>query len=185
MPADIVHRGLTRIFSYCPLVLWINRSAGLKKYRVNELEIYIDGASQGNPGPAGIGIVITENGQVIHNISEPLGIQTNNYAEYMALIFGLQEAMKLGAAAIKVYTDSQLMCQQLNNKYKIKSPNLITLYRQAKHLLSAFKQVQIKFIPREKNRGADKLAKKATKKLLDTGQGGCSIPTCREESPNS
>ena len=127
------------------------------------MEIYIDGASKGNPGPAGIGVILTKNGQVIKNISTHLGIQTNNVAEYMALIFGLQEALVLRANTITIYTDSQLLYRQINREYKIKSPNLIGLYSQVKRLLSAFNCAEIKYIPRDKNRGADKLAKKATK----------------------
>jgi len=131
-----------------------------------ELEIYIDGASGGNPGPSGIGVIVTENGQVIKNISVHLGIQTNNVAEYMALIFGLQEALILRADAIKIYTDSQLLCRQINNEYKIKSPNLIGLYYQTQHLLSAFDSAEVKYISRDKNKGADKLAKKAIKSKI-------------------
>ena len=127
------------------------------------MEIYIDGASEGNPGPAGIGVILVQDGQVVKNISVYLGVQTNNVAEYMGLIFGLQEALILSANVVRIYTDSQLLCRQINNEYKIKSPNLIGLYSQVKHLLSAFDCAEIKHISREKNRGADKLAKKAIK----------------------
>jgi ribonuclease HI len=130
---------------------------------VGELEIYIDGASSGNPGPAGIGVIITKDGRIVKNLSVYLGIQTNNVAEYMSLIFGLQEALIFRADAVKIYTDSQLLCRQINNEYKIKSPNLIGLYSQVKHLLSGFNQAEIKYICRDKNRGADKLARKAVK----------------------
>jgi len=128
-----------------------------------ELKIYIDGASQGNPGPSGIGVIIIQDGQVIRNLSVYLGTKTNNAAEYMSLIFGLEEAIALQANVVEVYTDSQLLCRQVNNEYKIKSTNLIGLYSQAQHLLSAFDCAEVKHIPREENRGADKLAKKAAK----------------------
>jgi ribonuclease HI len=127
------------------------------------LEIYIDGSSQGNPGPAGIGVIVTQDGEIIKNLSVYLGIQTNNFAEYMALIFGLQEAFILRAKTVKVYTDSQLLFRQVNNEYKIKSPNLIGLHSQVRHLLSAFDSAKIEYISRDKNRGADKLARKATR----------------------
>lgn len=127
------------------------------------MEIYIDGSSQGNPGPAGIGVILTQNGRVIKNISVYLGIQTNNFAEYMALIFGLQEALIRRANIVEIYTDSQLLCRQINNEYKIKSPNLIGLYSQVRNLLPAFDCAQVKYISREKNREADKLARRATK----------------------
>ena len=125
------------------------------------MEIYIDGASSGNPGPAGVGAVILENKRVVKNISVHLGIQTNNVAEYMALIFALQEALIRRADTLKIYTDSELLCKQVNNEYKIKSPNLIGLYHQVKHLFSGFQNVEVKHIRREKNRQADRLAKRA------------------------
>ena len=132
------------------------------------MEIYIDGASQGNPGPAGIGVIFTQNGQIVKNISVYLGVQTNNVAEYMALIFGLQEALILRVNQVEIYTDSQLLCRQINKEYKIKSPNLIGLYHQAQHLLSAFTCSQVKYISRNKNQGADKLAKKAALRRQST-----------------
>jgi len=130
------------------------------------LDIYIDGASKNNPGPAGIGVVICRQGEVVKNISEYIGEATNNFAEYTALIYGLQEALVNKAEAVNIRSDSQLLCRQLNKEYKVKSPSIIGLYNQAVHLLSGFKQVSIKHIPREENRGADKLANEAVKKAL-------------------
>jgi ribonuclease HI len=135
----------------------------LSRVAAKELEIYIDGASQGNPGPSGIGVIITEDGEVVKNLSVYLGVQTNNVAEYMALIFGMQEALLRRANSLRIYTDSQLLCRQINNEYKIKSPNLIGLYYQIQHLKSGFERFEISYISRENNRGADKLAKKATR----------------------
>jgi ribonuclease HI len=129
-------------------------------------DIYIDGASKNNPGPAGIGVVICCEGQVVKNISEYIGEATNNFAEYTALIYGLREAMTNKAEAVNIKSDSQLLCRQLNREYKVKSQNIIGLYNQAVHLLSGFKQFSIKHIPREENRGADKLANEAVKKAL-------------------
>lgn len=131
---------------------------------MNELDIYIDGASKGNPGPSGIGVVICRNGQTIKNISTYIGKATNNIAEYTALIYALEEALILKADTLKINSDSELLCRQLNKDYKVKSPNIIGLYKQALHLMSAFKKVFIKNIPREDNSGADKLATQAVKK---------------------
>jgi len=133
---------------------------------MNELEIYIDGSSKGNPGPSGIGVVICKEGRTVSNISTYIGNATNNVAEYTALIFALQEALKLGADTLKINTDSQLLYNQLKRLYKVKSANIIGLFNQASHLLSAFKKVFIMNIPREENRGADKLATQAVKKQL-------------------
>lgn len=152
---------------------------------MNEYQIYIDGASQGNPGPAGIGVIITRGGQVVRNMSVYLGEQTNNFAEYSALIFGLQEALVLRAKRVKVFSDSELLCRQLKNKYKIKSKNLIGLFEQARHLLSAFEHFEIESISRQLNRGADKLAKAAIKQKhraqaphqINPGQAEAATPT--------
>jgi ribonuclease HI len=136
---------------------------------MKEVEIYIDGASKGNPGPSGIGVVICRNGETIKNISAYIGNSTNNVAEYMALIYALQEALILKAENLKINTDSQLLHRQLNRIYKVKNPNIIGLYNQAMHLISGFRQVLIEDIPRENNRGADKLATAAIKKQLKKG----------------
>lgn len=133
---------------------------------MKELEIYIDGASKGNPGLAGIGVIICQDGGVLKNISTFIGRATNNFAEYTALIYALQEALILKAESVKIYTDSQLLCRQIKKEYKVKNPNIIGLYNQALHLMSAFKLVLINHISRKDNPGADKLANKAIKEAL-------------------
>ncbi len=133
---------------------------------MSELEIYIDGASKGNPGPSGVGVVICKDGQVLKNISSYIGTATNNVAEYTALIYGLQEALVLKAESVKVNTDSQLLSHQINKLYKVRNPNILRLYNQALRLISAFKQVRVNNIVREDNVGADKLATQAIKKEL-------------------
>ena len=133
---------------------------------MRQVEIYIDGASKGNPGPSGIGAVICRDGQTIKNISSFIGNTTNNVAEYTALIYGLQEALILNAESIKINTDSQLLYRQINKIYKIKNPNILGLYNQVSHLISAFKKVSINYISRKFNRGADKLANQAIKQAI-------------------
>lgn len=133
---------------------------------MSELNIYIDGASKGNPGPGGIGIVICRNGTTIKNISSFIGNTTNNVAEYTALIYALEEAFILKAESIKINTDSQLLYRQLKKLYKVKSPNILGLYNRALRLLSAFKEVTFKNIPREENKGADRLATRAVKEQI-------------------
>lgn len=130
------------------------------------LDIHIDGASKGNPGPAGIGVVIAQDGQVVKNLSVFIGESTNNFAEYTALIHALEQALILKADAVKINSDSQLLCRQINKEYKIKSNNIIGLYNQAVHLISAFKKFSIQHIPREENTAADKLANLAVKQAL-------------------
>jgi len=138
---------------------------------MKEVEIYIDGASKGNPGPSGIGVVVCKDGSTIKNISDYIGHATNNVAEYTALIYGLQEAIMLRADTIKINTDSQLLYRQGNKIYKIKNPNIRGLYNQAAHLICSFKGFSINHIPRENNRGADKLANIAIKQALKNKQG--------------
>ena len=133
---------------------------------MKQVDIYVDGASKGNPGPSGIGVIICSDGEVIKNISSYIGRTTNNIAEYTALIYALQEAQLLKAESLCINTDSQLMHRQLKKEYKVKSENIINLYNQVLHLLSGFKKVHIKNIPREENKGADKLASKAIKEEL-------------------
>jgi len=130
------------------------------------IDVYIDGASKGNPGPAGVGVILCQGGVVLKNISNYIGNTTNNFAEYTALIFALQEALIIKADELNINTDSQLLCRQIKGEYKVKSPNIVGLYNQAKQLISAFKKVSINHIPREMNSGADKLATQAVRKAL-------------------
>jgi ribonuclease HI len=125
------------------------------------LEIYIDGASFGNPGPSGAGVVIRQNKRIKKTLSLHIGEATNNVAEYMALIFGLQEALILGAKNVILNTDSQLLVHQINGQYKIKSSNLKPLYQQSKYLLSHLNSVELKYISRQENKLADRLAREA------------------------
>ena len=136
---------------------------------MQELEIYIDGASKGNPGPAGIGVIIIDAGQVIRNISVYLGHATNNHAEYTALIHALQESLLLKAEKIVINTDSELVCRQINGIYKVRSAEIMALYLQAKRLIAAFKEVSVRHIPRENNKGADKLANQAVQQAKYAG----------------
>ncbi len=124
------------------------------------LEIYIDGASHGNPGPAGIGVIVCRGGEVIKNISESVGNTTNNIAEYKALLYALEEALIIKPESLTVYSDSQLLCRQIGGQYKVRDPEIAVLFRRAVQLISSLKSVKVIHIPREQNKGADKLADK-------------------------
>jgi ribonuclease HI len=130
------------------------------------LEIYVDGASKGNPGHSGVGIVIYRNGKVLKRISSYIGKTTNNIAEYTALIYALEEALLLKAGSLEINTDSQLMARQINRIYKVRHGGLIALYERAMHLLAGFEKTVVKYIPRENNACADKLATQAIKNRL-------------------
>lgn len=127
------------------------------------MDIYIDGSSIGNPGDSGIGVIFANEDVTLKNISKYIGKQTNNFAEYTALVFALQEALIMKAASIKIFSDSELLCKQLNGEYRVKSDNIKNLFEQAINLLKGFKNYNITHIPREQNRGADKLARLAIK----------------------
>lgn len=126
------------------------------------LHIFTDGASRGNPGQAAIGVVISEpSGALVEEISEAIGLATNNVAEYTALIRGLERALQLGAGAVQVFCDSELMVRQLRGVYKVRNEGLIPLYEKAKTLLSRFERASVTYVPRERNSRADELANRA------------------------
>jgi len=130
---------------------------------MNSLELFIDGACKGNPGPGGVGVVIRSKGKIIKEISRFIGETTNNIAEYSALIIGLQESLIMRAESVLVNTDSQLLHRQVIKVYKVKHPKIINLYNQAIHLAGGFKEFSIKHVPRTLNTEADKLAVLAIK----------------------
>ena len=121
--------------------------------------VHVDGAARGNPGPAGIGIVIAdETGNVVKEVGEPLGHTTNNVAEYKAMIRALEEARQLGCERITVYTDSELMAHQLNGRYMVKAEHLLPLFQRARGLLRLFTSATVTHVRREKNKRADALS---------------------------
>lgn len=127
--------------------------------------IYTDGGSRGNPGPAGIGAVITKNDDTLCEISEFLGSTTNNVAEYTALVKALEKALELGIKNAEVRMDSELIVRQMSGQYRVKNQALIPLFRKAKELVSRFKNCTIVHVRREFNKEADRLANQA----MDTG----------------
>jgi ribonuclease HI len=129
---------------------------------MNKLIIYTDGGARGNPGPAGIGVVIYDaNRQLIAEISEFLGVATNNQAEYQALIAAFKKAEALGGATLECYLDSELVVRQLNREYKVKNKDLASLFLTIHNLSLNFKKITYTHIPREENFVADQLANEA------------------------
>jgi len=137
---------------------------------MENLELFIDGASSGNPGPSGIGVVILRDGRTAKEMSRFIGPATNNIAEYTALIAALTECLKMRADHVLVNTDSQLLHRQLNGEYKVRQPHIAALYRQAVKLIACFKQVRIQHIRREFNKEADRLAVKAIRQATRNDQ---------------
>lgn len=124
--------------------------------------IYTDGASAGNPGKAGIGYLIYKKDTVIKKGGVFIGVQTNNFAEYMALIFSLTQVLAAGEKECRVFTDSQLVCEQIKGNYKVKNNNIYSLFILAKEIISNFSKFEIIYISREENKEADALARKAS-----------------------
>ena len=129
-----------------------------------EFVLYVDGAAKGNPGPAGIGVQIVLDGQVVQEACDPIGIATNNAAEYQALIKGLTLAQELEAKRIRVVSDSELMVNHLNGRYKVKSESLRPLYLEARRLLGQFSAFRIGHVDRSQNQEADRLANEGIQK---------------------
>lgn len=130
----------------------------------DNIRVYTDGGARGNPGPAGIGVVICDlEGNVLQEHGETIGETTNNVAEYTAVIVALEMAKNLGAKTIDHYVDSQLVANQLMGKFKIKTPHIKTLFQQVQERLKPFTQVKFTQVPRETEgiRAADKLVNRA------------------------
>jgi ribonuclease HI len=126
---------------------------------LNKLVIFTDGGARGNPGPAGIGAVaFGEDQKIMFEVSEYLGVATNNQAEYKAVIRALEEAKKQGASELDFYLDSELVVKQLNREYKVKNQDLAPLFVKVYNLTLGFKKVKFSHIRREQNEAADKLA---------------------------
>lgn len=129
---------------------------------MDKLIIFSDGGARGNPGPAGIGAIIyNEQKQVVAEVSNFLGVTTNNQAEYQALISALQKAASLGADEVACYLDSELVVRQLNREYKVKNKELAPLFLKVYNLSLGFKKISFHHIPREQNKEADRLANEA------------------------
>lgn len=124
--------------------------------------LYIDGACRGNPGPAGIGVLILDrNRKKIKELYRYIGEATNNIAEYNALIYGLEEAIGLGADEVVINLDSELVVKQLNGEYRVKDSDIRPLFEKALSILKDLADFEVRHIDRAKNREADRLANKS------------------------
>jgi ribonuclease HI len=124
--------------------------------------LYVDGASRGNPGPAGAGAVLFgPQGEKRAEDSRYLGETTNNVAEYQALLLGLELALKHGVKSLSIYADSQLMVRQLLGAYQVKKPHLIPLWQKARETLQKFDAYALSHLDRSLNYEADRLARQA------------------------
>jgi ribonuclease HI len=135
---------------------------------MSKVTAYTDGASRGNPGNAGIGILfVDEKGDIIKEICEYIGQTTNNIAEYTAMVTALKEAIEMNFEEIEIISDSELMVKQINGEYQVKNEGLKPLYKEACELLKEFKKYTVRHVRREHNKKADKLANRGIDEALD------------------
>ncbi|MBI3647712.1 MAG: ribonuclease HI family protein [Actinobacteria bacterium] len=118
-----------------------------------------DGAARGNPGPAGVGVLIaTPEGEVLDRIALGIGETTNNVAEYTAALEGLRRARELGARDVLLRSDSHLLIEQLAGRYRVKAAHLKPLHAEVTGLARGFERIRFEHVPRERNKEADRLA---------------------------
>ena len=152
------------------------------------ITLQFDGGSRGNPGPAGIGVVLqAADGTPVVTLGRYIGRATNNVAEYRALITGLEEARKLGVKNLLVRGDSELIVKQMRGEYRVKNADLRKLYDQAQDLLHQFDQAKIEHNDRDKNELADRLANLAMDRKADVtdvdGPAGAANPPSPLDAP--
>jgi len=170
-------------------MMYRSHSAGTKplfEARENPPEHYLiahsDGGARGNPGPAGYGVVVQdESGRKVAALSEYLGHQTNNFAEYQGLIAALEYAVQHGPKALKVISDSELLVRQIKGIYKVKNATLQELHGRAKELIAQLDWFSIGHALREHNQEADRLANEA----MDKGAGRSGMPSPLQTSVQS
>lgn len=127
------------------------------------IQAFTDGGSRGNPGPAGIGVVLRNavTNEVLEEHARFLGTTTNNQAEYRAALLALERAHALGATHVELVADSELMIKQAKGEYKVKNPGIQEVFRELKRLEALFESVQYRHVRREFNTHADALANRA------------------------
>lgn len=126
------------------------------------LVLHVDGGARGNPGPAAIGIVVSDpDGETLTTFNARIGETTNNVAEYRALLRGLELAAEHGAREVRVINDSELVARQLSGAYRVKQPALQELHRQALAALQGFERWSVDSVPRAQNARADALVNEA------------------------
>ena len=127
-----------------------------------KLVVHVDGGARGNPGPAAIGVVVSDaEGAPVEQLGEAIGTAPNNVAEYRALLRGLERARELGADEVEVVGDSELVAKQITGQYKVKHPAMRPLHAEARQALAGFARWQVRTVPRAQNAAADALVNAA------------------------
>ena len=147
------------------------------------INAHCDGGARGNPGPAGYGALLQDDeGNVVAELSEFLGMRTNNFAEYSGLLGCLQFALDHHHPRLRVVSDSELMVKQIQGKYQVKSPDLKPLYEEAKRRIAKLEAFEISHALRHKNKDADRLANEAIDRGMRRGTGSDASPS-RQPTP--
>lgn len=175
----------TEIGTPSPVHKKVDTNCNTNTNTVNTYEYVLnfDGASRGNPGPAGIGVVIFHNGKEIWASCQYIGTKTNNQSEYSALILGLKQALTRDIKCLQVYGDSQLIINQINGEYKVRNPGLQDLYKEVQDLQAHFESIVFTHVYREFNKRADQLSNMALDVLdfnEDNGKTGLQLPPLLE-----
>jgi probable phosphoglycerate mutase len=140
------------------------------------IHAHCDGGSRGNPGPSGYGALVTDaQGHTLAELSEYLGVRTNNYAEYSGLLAVLDWAIKNGHPRVKLVSDSELMVKQIQGKYKVNSPDLKPLWQEARNRIARLDAFEISHALRHKNKEADALANQAMDRGMGRGAGTAGV----------
>jgi len=174
--ADLSQHELGRLFRYLAehvrTCSYWPEAGGVEETKETETRasLYADGASRGNPGPAGAGIVIVDQqGRQLFELNQFLGNATNNEAEYQALIAGLRAAEHLGITRLQIFLDSELIVKQVRGDYRVRNVRLQALFGEVMSRLRRFSEYDIIHVPREHNRQADRLANEAVERGLRGG----------------
>ncbi len=156
-------------------------TGGMTEGRTAPITAYCDGGSRGNPGPSGYGVFIEgEGGETLGELSEFLGVKTNNVAEYAGLLAALGFALEHGHTHLRVVSDSELMVKQMKGQYRVNSPDLKPLFEEAKRRAGRLKKFEMQHVLRGKNKEADRLANEA----MDRGTGrGAASQAARGDAP--
>jgi ribonuclease HI len=134
---------------------------------MSRLTVNVDGGARGNPGPAAIGVVVRESGEVIAEVGEKIGETTNNVAEYKALLKGIELAAAHGASELELLGDSELVVRQVEGRYKVKNAGMKELHEEVKRALREFDSWSIRHVRRAENADADRLVNEALDGVLD------------------
>jgi ribonuclease HI len=135
---------------------------------MSRITVNVDGGARGNPGPAGIGVVVRDDGgEVLEEVGEKIGEATNNVAEYKALLRGIELAAVHGATDLELIGDSQLVVRQVEGRYKVKNAGMKQLHAEVRQALREFDSWSIRHVRRESNADADRLVNEALDGVLD------------------